>query len=106
MPWKPRNNSQGAARGDRLASAAATAYRCSQQARSSHISIGPDQQSVRHLHIMASPNAKEGYEPGEIQEKPVPKFHMAVDSEYKVCIHAVSVGGGRHPLAISSSCST
>jgi hypothetical protein len=39
---------------------------------------------------MASPNAKEGYEPGEIREKPVPKFHMAVDSEYKVCTHAVS----------------
>ena len=34
---------------------------------------------------MASPNVKEGYEPGEIHERPVPKFHMAVDSEYKVC---------------------
>ena len=55
---------------------------------------------------MASPNAKEGYEPGEIQEKPVPKFHMAVDSEYKVCVHAVSVGSDRRPLAVSPSRST
>ena len=36
---------------------------------------------------MSSPNAKEGYEPGEIRERPLPKFHMAVDSEYKVCMH-------------------
>jgi NNP family nitrate/nitrite transporter-like MFS transporter len=28
-------------------------------------------------------NVKEGYEPGEIRERPLPKFHMAVDSEYK-----------------------
>jgi hypothetical protein len=90
------NNLRGAARGDRLVSAAATAYACLQQARRSLISIGPDQQTVRQLHTMASPNAKEGYEPGEIQEKPVPKFHMAVDSEYKVCTHAVPVISGWH----------
>lgn len=90
------NNLQGAARGDRLVSAAATAYACLQPARSSLISIGLDKQTARQLHTMASPNAKEGYEPGEIQEKPVPKFHMAVDSEYKVCTRAVPVTSGRH----------
>lgn len=33
---------------------------------------------------MAIPNAKPGYEPGEVEDRQLPKFHMAVDSEYKV----------------------
>lgn len=39
---------------------------------------------------MASPNAKDGYEADAVQQKPPPKFHMAVDSEYKVRNHMPS----------------
>lgn len=34
--------------------------------------------------MATTPASKEGYEPEMMAERPIPKFHMAVDSEYKV----------------------